>query len=238
MRFVHQNERYAWLETGASGPVQPADDDASTSTDPLWWQLQADEFDGTLIGRVDVAATGANSPVPPGIPSLPGPGQYYASPELARLLRDTPADQLADRYPGALVGVIGAAALPAPDTLLIVIGREVDSLSAEPGAHAVTRISTTSPSECVDNCAPNVGTDADGMTLVLSVVAAALLFPVLIFIGGATRLSAARREQRFAAMRLVGGTPRQIYDDRYRRIECRDDDRRCGRVRPVRDLVR
>jgi hypothetical protein len=42
------------------------------------------------------------------------------------------------------------------------------------------------------------------------VVAAALLFPVLIFIGGATRLSAARREQRFAAMRLVGGTPRQI----------------------------
>ncbi len=41
-------------------------------------------------------------------------------------------------------------------------------------------------------------------------VAAALLFPVLIFIGAATRLSAARREQRFAAMRLVGATPRQV----------------------------
>jgi cell division protein FtsX len=41
-------------------------------------------------------------------------------------------------------------------------------------------------------------------------VAAALLFPVLIFIGTATRLSAARREQRFAAMRLVGATPRQV----------------------------
>ena len=40
--------------------------------------------------------------------------------------------------------------------------------------------------------------------LVLSVVAPALLMPVLIFIGTATRLSAARREQRFAAMRLVG----------------------------------
>ena len=48
------------------------------------------------------------------------------------------------------------------------------------------------------------------MTMVLSVVAAALLFPVLVFIGAATRLSAARREQRFAAMRLVGATPRQI----------------------------
>ena len=38
-------------------------------------------------------------------------------------------------------------------------------------------------------------------------MAAALLFPVLIFVGAATRLSAARREQRFAAMRLVGATP-------------------------------
>jgi len=42
------------------------------------------------------------------------------------------------------------------------------------------------------------------------VVTAALLFPLLIFIATATRLSAARREQRFAAMRLVGATPRQV----------------------------
>src|SRR5207245_4740101 len=55
-----------------------------------------------------------------------------------------------------------------------------------------------------------VGTNRNGIILILSVVAAALLFPVLIFVGGATRLSAARREQRFAAMRLVGATPRQI----------------------------
>ncbi|MEK8105468.1 FtsX-like permease family protein [Micromonospora sp. M12] len=48
------------------------------------------------------------------------------------------------------------------------------------------------------------------MNLILGVVAGGLLFPVLIFIGTATRLSAARREQRFAAMRLVGATPRQI----------------------------
>ena len=58
--------------------------------------------------------------------------------------------------------------------------------------------------------APRVGTDARGMTLLLSVVAAALLFPVLVFIGSATRLSATRREQRLAAMRLVGATPRQV----------------------------
>jgi hypothetical protein len=42
------------------------------------------------------------------------------------------------------------------------------------------------------------------------VVAGGLLFPLLIFIGSATRLSATRRERRFAAMRLVGATPRQV----------------------------
>ena len=73
----------------------------------------------------------------------------------------------------------------------------------------MTSISTLSPSDCIGNCAP-VGTDSNGVTLVPSVVAAALLFPVLIFIGSATPLSAARREQRFAAMRLIGATPRQI----------------------------
>ena len=46
--------------------------------------------------------------------------------------------------------------------------------------------------------------------MILAVGALALLFPVLIFIGTATRLAAARREQRFAAMRLVGATPRQV----------------------------
>jgi len=48
------------------------------------------------------------------------------------------------------------------------------------------------------------------MELILAVVAGALLLPVLIFIAAATRLAAARREQRFAAMRLVGATPRQV----------------------------
>jgi hypothetical protein len=38
----------------------------------------------------------------------------------------------------------------------------------------------------------------------------AVLFPILILIGTATRLAAARREERFAAIRLVGGTPRDI----------------------------
>ena len=125
----------------------------------------------------------------------------------------TPAAQLGDRYPGTLVGTIGAAALPSPNSLVIIIGRSVAELSHRSGSrgsrrpdqHHRRRAAATEPT------ARSVSARTTTASLsILSVVAAALLFPVLIFIGGATRLSAARREQRFAAMRLVGATPRQI----------------------------
>ena len=203
-----QNARYAWLSTGDAATAAGA---AKTSADPLWWLIRADRFDGQLIGRIDVAATGPTSPVPPGIGHLPGPGQYYASPALAALLRRTPADQLAGRYPGHLIGTIGDAALPSPNSLLIVIGRTAGQLARTPGAVRATAIATTPPSGCQqDQCLPGEGMNANSIDLVMSVVAVAILFPLLIFIGTATRLSAARREERFAAMRLAGATPRQI----------------------------
>ncbi|MFG3601588.1 ABC transporter permease [Micromonospora chersina] len=196
-----QNQRYAWLNTA----VAPAA--ADPSVDPLWWLIREDYFHGDSIGRVEVAATGPDSPVPPGIPRLPGPGEYYVSPALGELLHTTPAAQLGDRFPGHEVGTIGEVALPSPDSLLIVIGRTPGDLE-QLGARKATQIMTTSPSVCSRGC--YVGINHDGMALVLSIVAVALLFPVLIFIGTATRLAATRREQRFAAMRLIGATPRQI----------------------------
>jgi hypothetical protein len=78
-----QNSRYAWLETGYPGSNAPAGTTPATGTatsDPLWWRLRADYYQGKQIGRVEVAATGPDSPVPPGIATLPGPGQFYASP--------------------------------------------------------------------------------------------------------------------------------------------------------------
>jgi hypothetical protein len=207
LNAVHsQNDRYAWLETGFAGGATSA----GPAGDPIWWRLRADRFDGNDIGQVDLAATGANPPLPPGMTALPGPGEYYASPAMAALLRRIPAAELADRYPGRLIGTIGSAALPSPDTLVIVIGHTAAELSHQSDAELVNRISTTAPDQCAGaGCAVGVGTNANGITLILAVVAAALLFPVLLFIGNATRLSAARREQRLAAMRLVGATPRQ-----------------------------
>ena len=221
-----QNDRYAWLDTGtpaASAPVQgvvrvvgqhgrAASGGATTATsrDPLWLLFTTDAFDGQTIYRADAAATGPDSPVPPGIPRDPGPGQYYISPALSSLLRSAPADELADRYPGHQAGLIGQAGLPSPDSLVIVVGRSAAVMSHLPGAAKVTSLNSTPPSGCGNSCQIRGGLTPKGIDFILSVVGLALLLPVLIFIGTATRLSAARREQRFAAMRLVGATPRQV----------------------------
>ncbi|GHJ49256.1 hypothetical protein Cs7R123_65980 [Catellatospora sp. TT07R-123] len=187
-----QTARFGWMTTR---PETPA---ATQGADPLYWALREDFYDAKLIGRLDVAATGPDSPVPPGLPRLPGPGEYFASPKLAELLAHTPAELLGDRYPGHLVGTIGRQMVPDPDTMLIVVGHAPEEL-AQAGVWQVTTIASEPP-----------GARTAGLDLVLSTVAGGLLFPVFIFIGTATRLNAARREQRFAAMRLVGATPRQI----------------------------
>jgi hypothetical protein len=199
-----QNARYAWLNTGL---VKNPANAGAPAADPALWRPRRDYFHGTMLGRIDVAVTGPDSPVPPGLPRLPAPGEFYVSPELHDLLRTTPADQLGDRFPGREAGVIGTAGLPAPNSLLVVVGNTPAQLAGQPNVHQVNRIETRDPSDC-QGC--QVGTPAAGIDLILSVVTAALIFPLLMFIGTATRLAAARREERFAAMRLVGATPRQI----------------------------
>jgi hypothetical protein len=211
------NGRNDWFWTGSAWvPPSPA-----TGVAPLWWHPSGDIFDGQAIDRFDVAATGTSSPVPPGIPRDPAPGTYYASPALVALLRGAPASQLADRYPGHLAGVIGDAALPSPNSLVIIVGRAPAQLAQTPDTVRVTSISTTTPGNPGNDqtevnprgltyLPSGAGAPASASDLILSVVALAILAPVLIFIATATRLSAARREERFAAMRLAGATRKQV----------------------------
>ena len=196
-----QTDRGAWLDTSAqaSGPT--------STTNSLWWLSSTDQFDNQEIDRIDVAATRADAPVPPGIPHLPGRGEYYASPALTTLLGSEPVSELSDRYQGRQIGTIGAAALPSPNSLIIVIGHTARQLSEVPGAVEVASIQRT-PANCYA-CQSTVGSGSV-LQFILVGGAVALLLPVLILIATASRLSAARREERFAAMRLVGATPRQI----------------------------
>jgi hypothetical protein len=196
-----QTDRGAWLDTSAQASR------ATPTSDRLWWLSSADQFGTQAIDQVDVAAAGPKAPVPPGIPHLPGPGEYYASPALTTLLQSEPANELRDRYPGHQIGTIGPGALPSPNSLIIVIGHTARQLSQVPGVVEVGGIQRT-PSNCYA-CQNTVGS-GPVLQFILAGGAVALLLPVLILIATASRLSAARREERFAAMRLVGATPRQI----------------------------
>src|ERR1700683_3229804 len=191
--FQASNNRQCWECT--QGP--PSSGTVNATPGAELWNSSARSCDGQTIERLDVAALGPHAPLPPGVSRLPGPGQYYASPALAALLRTVPRDELADRYPGRLVGTIGDQALTGPDELVIFIGHKPAQLA---GSQVVTKIATSPPKQ--------VWTPYFRYAFAVGVLA--VLFPLLILVGTATRLAAARREERYAAMRLVGATPRQI----------------------------
>jgi len=179
--------------TGASVP-------SSLPSHGELWNDSVDFYQGQTITRLDVAPLGADAPVPPGVTKLPAPGSYYASPALAALLKTVPADELGDRFPGHLAGTIGDAALNGANDLVIYIGYTPTALKAVDGTQWVTSISTAPPQEVFTSF----------FRYAFGVGVLVVLFPMLVLISTATRLAADRREERFAALRLVGGTPGDI----------------------------
>ncbi|MFK0288598.1 FtsX-like permease family protein [Streptomyces sp. NPDC090499] len=153
------------------------------------------------------------TPAPPGLSGFPKQGQVYVSPALAGLLHKLPAGQLADRFPKVTsYGMIGAAGLASPDELVAVVGRA-------PGDAAVSKAAGNQNYYDADlteralvsgfsSTRASVFTGADQGTVLLGVVL--LVMPVVVLASAAGRLGAARREQRLAALRLAGATPRQI----------------------------
>jgi hypothetical protein len=164
------------------------------------WNNSVDFYQGQTISRLDVAAVGPNAPVPPGITQLPPAGDFYASPALAALLKTVPADQLGARFPGKLIGTIGQAGLTGAGDLAIYIGQTPAQVNAIPGTQWVTSISS----------APAQAVFSPFFRIAFLVGVLAVVFPMLVLISTATRLAADRREERFAALRLVGGTPGDI----------------------------
>ncbi|MBD9723903.1 ABC transporter permease [Streptomyces caniscabiei] len=153
----------------------------------------------------------AATPAPPGLADFPAPGHTYLSPALAELMRALPATRLADRFPTtAGYGTIGAAGLASPEELVAVVGRT-------PTDPAITRAAEGSGLDLLTARArvdgfggarPSLFTAFDQQAAVLG--GALLVVPVIVLASAAGRLGAARREQRLAALRLAGATPRQI----------------------------
>jgi len=172
----------------------------SSADGQLLWNYNEDVYAGKTIERLDVATLSTGAPTIPGLAHMPEPDQYYASPALAALLATAPADELRDRFPGALAGTIGAAGLQSPDELAIVIGQPTAALTSLPHTLRISHIQT----------APRDLSTSQFYKFGFALGAVALLVPLLVLIGTATRMAAGRREERYAAMRLVGATRLQI----------------------------
>jgi hypothetical protein len=181
-------DRLAWHRTDAASPP--------TAADPALWLPVTDWYAGRQVVRVQVAALGPRPPVPPGLERLPGPGEVAVSPALARLIATAPADQLGDRFPGRITGTVGEPGLISPAELVAVIGRAPADLRAVPGAYEIRGIEQ--PGDPIDLRA--------FLRAAVVLLAVLLVGPVLVFVSMVTRIGAARREQRFAAIRLAGAT--------------------------------
>ncbi|WP_033289853.1 FtsX-like permease family protein [Amycolatopsis jejuensis] len=150
---------------------------------------------------LSIAATGPNSPVPPGLDRLPAPGELFVSPALAEKLASPEGGALRSRLPGQVAGEIAKAGVGDAGDLMAYAGTPVSVLEAEgPGADRVYAFGE-----------PGEGFRLSALMLVLvAPIAAVLLLPLLIFVTTASRMGAAQRERRLAALRLVGVDAGQV----------------------------
>jgi hypothetical protein len=183
-------ERSGWQSADAGTPA--------TAPDPALFLTVTDYHQGTAMIRAYVAALGPRPPVPPGLDRLPGPGEVAVSPAMRRLLASTPDDELDDRYPGRVTATIGDAGLGHPDQLVALIGRTPAQLGEVTSRSLYTVRGFGS--------LPSGYAFYQGIRVLLLMGAVLLLVPVTIFIVMATRVAAAHRDQRLAAIRLAGAT--------------------------------
>ncbi|GFJ93935.1 FtsX-like permease family protein [Phytohabitans rumicis] len=181
-------DRLAWHRTTAASPP--------TAPDHALWLAVTDRYAGHDIIRVHVAPLGSRPPVPPGVERLPGPGEKLVSPALAELMRTVPDDQLDNRFPGRVAGSIGPDGLVMPDELVAIIGHTPEQMRAMHGATEIQGIEQ-----------PGIRLDLAGLWgIFFGMIAVLVIGPVVVFVAMTTRVGGARRELRFAAVRLAGAT--------------------------------
>ncbi len=203
-------ERSTWTSlitaSGSGAALEPPT--ADMGDDVVLASTVSDTFDRRTITRVDIASSPASTVVVPGVGEPPDVGTYYASPALLALIDSVPADQLGDRY-GRRAGVVADSALSGPDSLVVVTGVAAEDLdpSRMSSATGSGSVGVSVVSEFRGSAFPSTA-----YRTVAIVGGLAILLPVLILVGTVTRLGAAQRTERFAALRLIGATPRTVAD--------------------------
>ena len=155
----------------------------------------ASTFRGIEVNTV-VAVPIGTPPEPPGLDRFPAAGTIAASPAFAELHASDPL--FADRYPGEITAIIGPEGLAGPNEAFAWVSVPDAPVTyptsgyGQPGGEAV----------------PAGARDSGDLLVPLGMML--FVLPALILVGTATRLGSAQRDQRMAAMRLVGATPGEV----------------------------
>ncbi|MGW0610458.1 FtsX-like permease family protein [Streptomyces sp. NPDC002788] len=198
--FQHRSDRTDWRN-----PVE--------SSRPVAVEAVGTTFSrGVPVTVVDVARLpGRTAPAPPGLDRFPAPGELWVSPALGALLDRLPADR--HPVPGTPTGTLGRAALAHPGELVAVVGhRSTDPAVTAPRAPDPRRVGDiASPTRVASFTGAQLADGTGRMYEFLARLATVLVIvPLLVLGASAARLSVSRRDQRLAALRLIGATPGRI----------------------------
>jgi hypothetical protein len=169
-----------------------------SGVDPVWAAMRETEFNGVEFDGVIVQKTGPNAPLPPGVDRLPNVGEVLLSPALRQLLSSSAGELLRPRFPERVVGTVDPTGLVGPHELFFYVG--VAKVSGQSGAAEVYQFGRHSQPRTLDGL----------LWLLIAFGSVALLMPVAVFVATSTRLAAAARDRRLAALRLVGADGKQV----------------------------
>ena len=212
---LSNNEKATWTTALSEQFGQTIAEKEIAGVDPVIYQIETDATNlasaelnnnaNKSIRVYDFAKTGTQSPDLAGL-ELPDPGEYYVSPALEAILQANPEAGLGSRYGETQIGVLPRDLVPYRDQLWVVRGVTPEALALEGDALASQTVYTLEPN-------PVSGTDQAILSVVEMVIYLGvfiLLLPVLFLVSISTRLGSVQREQRYAALRLVGVTNGQV----------------------------
>lgn len=216
---VTDMDHVAWmnnLSSHGSAGHQPID-----GVDPVYVAMMGtDELAGRSVQIVGMQKGGDNTPnIADNLPA-PNPGEFYASPALADYIAEHPDEHLEYRY-GKLIGELPESVVPARDDFYVVRGSDYpirdgqiylwadwDSENDEIGTPiedlAVYNFIDYEVDSYFDSAEYNISKAVIYAGIII------LLFPVIMLVSIATRLGSVQREQRYAALRLIGVTNSQV----------------------------
>lgn len=199
-----------------SDALTPFYDSNSTSAPPGSSLFEAHQtrfpYAGQLVTGNYLAALRGTPALPPGLSAFPPVGALVVSPALESLLSLPAGAGLRPQIQGVVIGLIGDDGLTSPTDLRFYRGISPTN-AAKIGSSDTRNITDWAWGNRPQlNLGPyyNSGSNNRYFQLLVTAGAALVLVPLTIFVLIMSRLGAATRELRFAAIRLMGASARQL----------------------------